>query len=192
MQAPPVNKLLAVAVLAGSLGLVATGAAATVAPSAATSSMRSALTTTHTVAFRATYHGTMSLLWSSSSVKVTSLVGTGAIPGVGVSTLRGTGTSSPSSTCDPFSGSGSITTAKGALVLRVVSSAKQSACAGGSAAPTSVTVKGAATVLTGRGIYLAAKGTLAISGTFSIQSTAAGSHESDQFTATLVGRLAVK
>ncbi len=192
MKAPPARKLLAAAALVGSVGLVAAGAGPAVTPPARPSGAPMALATPHVIAFRATYHGTMSLLWSSSSVKVTSLVGTGSIPGVGASTLRGTGISSPSSTCDPFSGSGSITAAKGALVLRVVSSAKQSACASGSAAPTTVSVKGVATVLTGRGIYLAAKGNLAISGSFSIQSTAAGSKESDQFTATLVGKLTVK
>ncbi|HQU26163.1 MAG TPA: hypothetical protein PLS29_03930 [Acidimicrobiales bacterium] len=192
MKAPPVSKLLVGAALAGAVGLVAAGAGASVTPPSTPAALPGALAKPHAVAFRAAYHGTMSLLWSSSSVKVTSLVGTGTIPGVGASTLRGTGISSPSSTCDPFSGTGSITTAKGALVLRVVSSAKQSACAAGSAAPTTVTVKGVATVVTGRGIYLAAKGTLAISGTFSIQSTAAGSKESDQFTATLVGKLTVK
>ncbi len=191
MKASPASKLLAAAALVGSVGLVAAAAGASVTPTSAHATPR-AEAKPHVIAFRATYHGTMSLLWSSSSVKVTSLVGTGTIPGVGASTLRGTGISSPSSTCDPFSGTGSITSAKGALVLRVVESAKQSACASGSAAPTTVTVKGVATVLTGRGIYLAAKGSLAISGSFSIQSTAAGSHESDQFTATLVGKLTVK
>ena len=192
MKASPASKLLAAAALAGTVGLVAAGAGAAVTTPARPGAVPGALAKPHVVAFRATYHGTMSLLWSSSSVKVTSLVGTGTIPGVGVSTLKGTGTSSPSSTCDPFSGAATITAAKGALVLRVVSSAKQSACASGSAAPTTVTVKGVATVVNGRGVYLAAKGSLAISGSFSIQSTAAGSKESDQFTATLVGKLTVK
>ncbi len=192
MKAPPARPFLALAALVGSVSLVASGAGASVTPPLVPSFSPGAHAATHVVALRATFHGTMSLLWSSSSVKVTSLVGTGTIPGAGAGTLKGTGLSSPSGSCDPFSGTGSITTAKGALVLRVVSSAKQSACAAGSAAPTTVSVKGVATVVSGRGIYLAAKGNLAIRGSFSIQSTAAGSTESDRFTATLVGKLTVK
>ncbi len=192
MKASPASKLLVAVALAGTVGLVAAGAGAAVTTPTRSSAQPGALAKPKVVAFRATYHGTMSLLWSSSSVKVTSLVGTGAAPGVGTTTLKGTGVSSPSGSCDPFSGAATITGAKGGLVLKVVSSAKQSACAAGTAAPTTVTVRGVATVVNGQGVYLAAKGSLAISGSFSIQSTAAGSKESDQFTATLVGKLTVK
>ena len=75
--------------------------------------------------------------------------------------------------------------------FRVVSSSSQ-ACAAGQSAPTSVTVKGVATVLSGTGKYAGAKGNLTVAGSFSIKSTTAGSSESDAFTATLKGTLTVK
>lgn len=192
MKAPSVTKLVAVAALVGSMGLAASAAGAGQSTPGSRAMTPAAKAATKSVAFHATYHGTMSLLWASTSVSVTSLTGTGAAPLLGASTLKGTGTSSPSSTCDPFGGKGTITSAKGTIIFSVVSSAKQSACAAGSAAPTAVTVKGVATVLNGTGAYLGAKGSLAISGSFSIQSTSAGTSETDSFTATLSGKLTVK
>ena len=51
---------------------------------------------------------------------------------------------------------------------------------------------GTATVTSGTGKFAGAKGTLKVSGTFSIKSTAAGSSESDNFSATLSGNLTLK
>jgi hypothetical protein len=76
--------------------------------------------------------------------------------------------------------------------FKVISSSSQQACAANDAAPTNVTVKGVATVLSGTGKFAGAKGTLAIAGSFSIKSTTAGSSESDSFTTTLKGTLTVR
>ncbi len=193
MKSTRIAKLAGVALVASTLGLagsVGAGAVRVAQPS------RAAVVQMHakamTVTFSGSYKGTMALLWSSSAVTVTSLTGTGASSKLGKATLKGTGSSSPSSTCDPFSGSGTITSAKGKLIFRVVSSSKQQACASGDAAPTSVTVKGVATVTNGTGVYAGAKGTLTLKGAFSIQSTTAGSSETDSFTASLTGKLTVK
>ncbi|NNN00318.1 MAG: hypothetical protein HKL86_00625 [Acidimicrobiaceae bacterium] len=141
--------------------------------------------------FSATYNGTMSLLWSSSNVKVTSISGTSTGANLGLTSLKsGTGTSSPTSTCDPISGTGTLSGPSGTLVLSLATTSK--GCAVGSAAPTLVTVTGSANVVKGTGKYLGAKGSLAVKGSFSIKSTTAGSNESDTFTATLTGKLTLK
>lgn len=142
-------------------------------------------------AFTGTYNGSMSLLWSASDVKVTSITGTGTGTNVGLTKLAsGTGSSAPSSTCDPISGTGTLSGPSGTLVLSLATTSR--GCAVGSAAPTLVTVTGSAKVLRGTGKFLGATGTLAVKGSFSIKSTTAGSNESDTFTATLTGKLTLK
>ena len=143
-----------------------------------------------TVAFSGTYNGSMSLLWSSSDVKVTTLTGTGTGNDQGLSAVSGTGSSSPSSTCDPINGTGILSGGGSTLHLTLATTSK--ACAADSAAPTTVSVTGTATVTSGTGKFAGAKGTLKVSGTFSIKSTAAGSSESDNFSATLSGNLTLK
>jgi|GEM_PF-3404254 len=141
--------------------------------------------------FSGTYNGSMSLLWSSSDVKVTSISGTGTGTNLGLTTLKsGTGSSSPTSTCDPISGTGTLSGPTGTLVLTLATTSQ--GCAVGSAAPTLVTVTGSAKVVSGTGKFLGATGTLAVKGSFSIKSTTAGSNESDTFTATLSGKLTLK
>ncbi|MFZ1063345.1 MAG: hypothetical protein WAN30_07735 [Acidimicrobiales bacterium] len=142
------------------------------------------------VAFKGTYTGTISLLWSSTGVQATAVKGTGTGTD-GANAMSGSGSGSAASTCDPFSGLGALTGASG-LKLQVVSSSKTQACAVNSAAPTPVTVKGVANVLSGTGKFKGATGTLSFTGTFSIQSTTAGSSESDSFNATLTGTLTIK
>jgi len=143
-----------------------------------------------TVAFSGTYSGSMSLLWSSSDVKVTTLTGTGTGNDQGLSAVSGTGSSAPSSTCDPINGTGTLSGGGATLHLTLATTSK--ACAADSAAPTTVTVTGTATVTGGTGKFAGAKGTLKVSGTFSIKSTSAGSSESDNFSATLSGTLTLK
>lgn len=186
------STLIGAALLAGALGL-AGSAGAVGAPGVHAPSSEVALVAakTHKVAFKGSYSGNIALLWSSSSVSVTSLHGTGTGTELGSSTLSGTGSSSPSSTCDPFSGTGTISGGGSVIHFKVVSSSAQQACASGSSAPTNVTVKGVATVLSGTGKYAGAKGTLKIAGSFSIKSTTAGSSESDAFSTTLTGTLTV-
>lgn len=187
------TKLLGVALAAATLGLtgtIAAGAAQSSHPATAVATHAMAAKTKK-VAFKGSYKGTIALLWSASSVTATSATGTGPSSALGTATIKGTGSSAPSSTCDPFSGAGTISSAKGKLVFKIVSSSKQQACAAGDAAPTSVSVKGVATVTSGTGVYAGAKGSLTVTGAFSIQSTTAGSSESDAFTASFTGTLTV-
>jgi hypothetical protein len=180
--------------VAAALGLTGTLSAGAALPAHSTAAAHAyaRAAKTKSVAFSGKYTGTIALLWSSSAVTATSVTGTGPSSLLGSATIKGSGSSSPTSTCDPFTGSGTITSAKGRLVFKVAPSSKQQACAAGQAAPTSVSVKGVATITSGTGVYAGAKGTLAIKGSFSIQSTTAGSSESDSFTATFTGKLTVK
>lgn len=141
-------------------------------------------------AFNGTYKGTIAMLWSASDVKVTQLTGTGTGSVFGLTSVSGTGSSSPTSTCDPISGTGTLSGSGGSLTLKLATNSQ--GCATDNAAPTVVTVTGTAVVLSGTGTFAGATGSLKVSGSFSIKSTAAGSSESDGFTATLVGALKVK
>jgi hypothetical protein len=78
------------------------------------------------------------------------------------------------------------------LKLSVASSGKTQVCAVNSAAPSPVTVNGVAKILSGTGKFKGATGTLSFKGSFSIQSTTAGSSESDSFSATLTGTVTIK
>lgn len=189
------SKVIGAVILIGAIGLSGVAGAVAAPIHARPTSPRLALVAkakTKKVAFKGSYSGNIALLWSSSSVTVTSLSATGTSSLLGSSTLSGTGSSNPSSTCDPFSGIGTIRGGGSVIHIKVVSSSSQQACAAGESAPTSVTVKGVASVLSGTGKYAGAKGTLSIAGSFSIKSSTAGSSESDSFTATLKGSLTVK
>ncbi len=144
----------------------------------------------HNVAFSATYKGTIAMLWSSSDVKVTSLSGTGTGTDLGLTAVSGTGSAAPSSQCDPISGVGTLSGGGSTLKLTMKST---TACGAAGAAPTTVTISnGTALITGGTGKFAGATGTLKVTGSFAIQSTTAGSNESDAFTATLVGTLKVK
>ena len=146
--------------------------------------------TAKTVAFSGTYAGTMALLWSASDVKVTTLNGTGTGATLGLTSVVGTGGSSPSSTCDPINGTGTLSGGGSTLHLALATTSK--ACASDSAAPTSVSVTGTATVTSGTGKFVGAKGTLKVTGAFSIKSTTAGSSENEGFRTTLTGTITLK
>jgi len=141
-------------------------------------------------AFKGSYTGTMALLWSSTGVQATSVVGHGTGT-YAANTMSGLGGGSAANTCDPFTGSGSLTGSSG-LKLSVVSSSKTQACAVNSAAPTPVTVNGVAKIVSGTGKFKGASGTLSFKGSFSIQKTTAGSSENDSFTATVSGVVTIK
>jgi hypothetical protein len=172
-------------------GLAVASQGAVKAPTHATNATLTAHATKK-LAFKGSYHGTIGLLWSSTGVSATSVSGHGTGTLLGSSAMAGHGAGTAASTCDPFSGTGSLTGGANKLLLKVVSSSQTQACAAGQAAPTLVSVKGVAIVTGGTGKYKGAKGTLKFSGSFSIQSTTAGSSESDAFTATLTGTLTVK
>jgi len=179
--------------LVGALGLVVPAGAVATSPSTHSTH---AVVTQHAVkkvvkvAFRGSYSGTIALLWSSSGVQATSVKGHGTGT-YGANTMSGSGAGSAASTCNPFSGTGALTGPSG-LRMKIVTSPRTQACAAGSAAPTSVSVKGVATVLSGTGKFKGATGTLNFKGSFSIQTTTAGSNESDSFTATLTGVLTIR
>ncbi len=144
------------------------------------------------VAFKGTYKGTIAMLWSSTGVKATAVTGTGSATYLGASKLSGTGSAPASNTCDPLTGTGTLIGAGSKLVLRIIAPATSQACAAGQAAPTSVSVKGIAKVLSGTGKYKGVSGTLKFTGSFSIKSTTAGSSETDAFSAALNGVLSIK
>ena len=144
----------------------------------------------HHVAFSGTYKGTMSMLWSSSDVKVTSLSGHGTGTTLGLTTMSGTGSAAPSSQCAPINGIGTLSGGGSTLKLTIKST---TACGAGSAAPTTVSISnGTALVTGGTGKFAGATGALKVTGLFAIQTTTAGSNESDAFTATLSGTLTTK
>lgn len=192
MSTRTVKTVLAMGVLATSLGAgTALAGAVTTRANASTHHLTALATKTVKVAFKGSYTGTIGLLWSSTGVTVTGLHGSGTSSLAGKTSVSGIGSGTAASTCDPFAGTGTIAGGGSTLKLKIVSSSKQQACAAGSAAPTLVSVTGSATVTGGTGKFRGAKGTLALKGTFSIQSTSAGSSESDSFTASLTGSLTV-
>lgn len=192
MSTRTVKTVLAMGVLATSLGAGTALAGAVTTPTNASTHLHAMVVKTTKVAFKGSYAGTISLLWSSTGVSVTGLHGTGTGTLLGKGSVSGTGSGTAASTCNPFSGTGTLVGAGSKLTLKVVTTAgKSQACAAGSAAPTVVSVTGAATVLSGTGKYKGAKGTLSFKGSFSIQSTTAGSNESDSFSATITGSLTV-
>ena len=144
------------------------------------------------VAFKGAYKGTIAMLWSSTGVKATAVTGTGTATYLGKSKLAGTGSAPASNTCDPLTGTGTLIGAGSKLVLKIIAPSTSQACAAGQAAPTSVSVKGIAKVLSGTGKYKGVTGTLKFTGSFSIKSTTAGSSETDAFSAALNGVLSIK
>ncbi|MGC8509593.1 MAG: hypothetical protein ACP5PB_01830 [Acidimicrobiales bacterium] len=177
-------------------GVTAAGAAVTATPTAhhdaVVHSLRAKAVKYHRVVFAGSYKGTIAMLWSSSSVKATSVHGTGVGTLLGHGILNGTGTAATASTCDPLSGTGYLLGSGSKLLIRVATSSKTQACAASDSAPTTVTVSGVATVINGTGKYVGAHGTLSFKGSFQIQSNKAGSSEKDSFSATLHGALLVR
>jgi hypothetical protein len=176
-----------VAIPAGAVTHGATQARVTSSSHAATTKKVTKIT--H-VAFKGAYAGTIALLWSSTGVTATSVAGHGTGTD-GSNTLKGSGGGSAASTCNPFTGTGNLVGPSG-LRLSVVSSTKSQACAVNAAAPSPVTVIGVAKILSGTGKFKGATGTLSFKGSFSVQSSTAGSSESDAFNATLTGTVTVK
>jgi len=182
--------------LVGTLGVaIPAGAVTTTAPQArVTLNSRAAttkkVTTIKHVAFKAAYTGTIALLWSSTGVSATSVAGHGTGT-YGANTMKGSGGGSAANTCNPFNGAGSLVGVSG-LKLSVATSTKSQACAVNSAAPTPVTVSGVAKIVSGTGKFKGATGSLSFKGSFSIQSSTAGSSENDAFNATLTGVVTIK
>ena len=188
------SKIIGALMLTGVVGLGGVASAATAPSSHArtSQSVQAHVVKTKRIAFKGSYSGNIAMLWNSSSVTATSVTGKGTGTLLGASKVSGKGSGNATATCNPFSGTGTLSGGGSVIRFRVVSSASQQACAAGQSAPTTVALKGIATVIGGTGKYAGATGKLAISGSFSIQSTTAGTSESDAFTATLHGSLTVK
>lgn len=161
-------------------------AKATAKPTATTSSK----STSGVFAFSGTYKGKMAVLWSDSDVRATSVTasGTGSISGLDA--LTGTGSSAPADQCAGINGSGVLS--GGGNTLKVSFDSSTKGCAEDSAAPTVVNISGNAVVTGGTGKFVGATGTLKVTGTFAIKSSAAGTSESTALTLTLSGNINTK
>lgn len=145
---------------------------------------------TKTVSMNASYKGTIATVWSSSDVKATEVTGTGTDALSGLTSITATGGSSPQAQTALIHGSGTLKGATGSIDFVLNSDAKGVAV--DSAAPTVVVVSGTATIKGGTGKYAGATGTLTFKGQFSVTSTAAGSKESQSFTASFTGTIKLK
>jgi hypothetical protein len=92
--------------------------------------------------------------------------------------------------CDGFDGSGTLSGGGSTLKLAFDTSAQ--GCAEDANAPTTISVKGNAKILSGTGKYAGATGTLSVKGSFSIRSTAIGSSEVISATLTATGTVTTK
>jgi hypothetical protein len=178
---------LGVAVPAGAV--IATRPAAHVSLASHAAKTKKVIKITH-VAFKGTYSGTIALLWSSTGVSATSVAGHGTGT-YGANIMKGAGGGSAANTCNPFDGTGNLVGVSG-LKLSVATSTKTQACAVNASAPTPVTVNGVAKIVSGTGKFKGATGTLSFKGSFSVQSSTAGSNENDSFNATLSGIVTIK
>lgn len=142
------------------------------------------------VALTATYKGTIKMVWSDSAVTVTSVSATGSGTTAGLDSLSGTGGASPSSQCDSINGSGVL--GSGANTVKVSFDTAAQGCSDQGEAPAVVSIKGNAIVNGGTGKFAGATGTLKVSGSFSIKSTAAGSTESDSVSLAISGTITTK
>jgi hypothetical protein len=155
------------------------------------STKKPATTASKSVALNLEFTGTGSLVWSSSDVTVPSLNGKGGSSALGLTTLTGTGKAAPQSQCTPISGSGQISGSGGSISFRM--DPKSTACGADDAAPTTVTLTNStATVTGGTGKYVGATGTLKVTGSFKIGTTAAGAKETQAFTTTFSGTITTK
>jgi len=141
------------------------------------------------VTFAGTYKGTLSTVWSASGVEATEVIGS-STDAKGLTKMSATGGSAPQAQCAVINGNAKLKGTDGSITFKLDSSAK--GCATDSAAPTTVLVTGTATITAGTGKYLGATGVLTIKGQFDVTSTAAGTKETQAFTATFTGKIKLK
>ena len=142
------------------------------------------------VVFSGTYKGKIAMVWSASDVQATSVTGSGTGNVAGLSALTGAGSSAPASQCDSINGSGVLS--GGGNTLKVSFDTSSKGCAEDSAAPTTVNITGNAVIGGGTGKFANATGTLKVTGSFSIKSTAAGTNDTSALTLTLTGNINTK
>lgn len=150
-----------------------------------------AAATSKAVALNATYKGKLTMVWSASDVKVTELSGTSADAGAnGLKSMTATGSSAPQSACAAIAGTGTLVAADGKITFKVDPSTK--GCGANEAAPSPVSVTGSATITGGTGKYAGATGTLTVKGNFFVKATAAGTNDTQDFSATFTGDIKLK
>ena len=142
------------------------------------------------IAFQGNYTGKVSLLWGDGYVQVTSVKATGTGKVGDFAELSGSGSAAPAAQCDSFAGSGTLGT--GANTIKVAFDTSVKGCAEDESAPTKITFSGNAVIKSGTGKYSTAKGTFKVSGSFSIQTSAAGKSETDAFSMTATGSINLK
>lgn len=151
---------------------------------------------TKKVAFKATYQGTLKLVWGAqtASASIVTSHGTGTYMARGKLTGHGSGADTSSTTA--FAGAGVMSGAGSTIRLSVKttqSSVSTDATASGvQSPPANVTVVGTATVTGGTGKWKGATGTLKFQGSFQVTNATTGTSETDAFSATLTGTLKVK
>jgi hypothetical protein len=168
--------LAALTILAGA-ALMAGPAAAAPVPQA------------RSISFSGSYSGSASLLIDNGVVTISSVTGHGQGSLVGSSRVSGSGTSSSSAQCDPFSGTGALSGASGSIKFAVSSSTAE-ACSNGETAPITVSFHGTAKARGGTGKAEGARGSLAFKGTLNLGGTTGS--QTGSFKVTLSGTLAVK
>jgi len=141
-----------------------------------------------TISFTGHYQGKASLLINNGAVTISSVAGTGTGTLLGASTVTGKGSSSASAQCDPFTGTGSLTGAKGKINMTVIES-KSTGCSSGQSGPVTVTFTGVAVAKGGTGTAKGATGSLNFKGTLNLAGTS-GSQDG-HYTVTLTGKLKV-
>ena len=146
--------------------------------------------TSKSLTLNATYVGKIAMLWTDSSVSATSVTATGTGTTLGLTQLTGSGSSSPSSQCDTINGTGTIS--DGTNTLKATFDPSAQGCAKAGAAPTTVSISGNAVITGGTGKYAGATGTLKFTGSFPVNSTAAGTSETGALTLTITGSFNTK
>lgn len=144
------------------------------------------------VAFSGTYKGKISILFGDGNlIQVTKVDATGTGNVSGLSGMSGSASAVPASLCDNFDGKGVISGGGNSLNLTFDSSSQ--GCADSDSAPATITIKGSAKITGGTGKYAGASGTLAVKGTFDINSKGiVNSSESTSFTLDLSGNIITK
>jgi len=142
------------------------------------------------VAIAATYKGKIAMLWSDAGVTATSIIATATGNDAGLTDLKGSGSSSPQSKCDLIQGAGVL--GSGADTLKVTFDSSSKGCAEDESGPTTITITGTAVIGGGTGKFAGATGTLKVTGSFGIKSTAAGTSEKSDLTLNISGNINTK
>jgi hypothetical protein len=140
--------------------------------------------------FNGTYKGKISIVWSDTDVRATSVNGDGTGSIFGMDSLTGSGESAPSTQCAGLDGAGVISGGGSSIKVSFDTSAK--VCAEEGAAPTTINITGFAVVNSGTGKFAGASGKLKAVGYFNIKSADAGASETSVLTLTLTGEITTK